>query len=192
MAGKSEFKKEALPLKIEPYEEAAKTMPVEQYEQQVPYPVLLFARSKLWDPLLLVARGQERVTNSTQMVSYDLAGGGRSFISPVTKRQTDPNDSGIWLGRDKTNDMVVPVSSVSSKHLIFRPPGETGTWTVTDLDTKNGTWVGEVLAMPNEPTEIEDGDYLRLGGNLIAWFLQAARLHKVFNTPGELARLIDT
>jgi hypothetical protein len=192
MAEKFDFKKEALPLKIEPYQEAARTAPIEQFVQQVPYPVLLFARSKLWDPLLLVTRSQEGATRGTQMVSYEITGGGPSFISPVTKRQTDPNDDGIWLGRDTTNDMVVPISSVSGRHLIFRRVGGAGRWTVTDLSTKNGTWVGEEKAQPNQPMAVADGDYLRLGGNLIAWFLQAARLHMVFNTPGELARLIDT
>lgn len=192
MAERFDFKKEALPLKLEPYQEAAATMPLEKYVLQVRYPVLLFARSKLWDPLLILERDQAALTRGTQVVSYDIAGGGRSFISPVTKRQTDPNDSGIWLGRDMTNDIVVPIRSVSAKHLVFHWHDATSRWTITDLGTTNGSWVGETQATPYEPAVLEDGDYLRLGGNVIAWFLQAPRLHEVFNTRGELERLIDT
>lgn len=192
MPGKFEFKKESLPLKLEPYEEAAKSMSVQDYLAQVQYPVLLYARSKLWDPLLLMARAAEGAGGATQLVSYDISGGGRTFISPIAKRQTDASDNGIYLGRDTTNDMVVPVSSISSQHAVFRPPGDTERWTITDLGAKNGTFLREQQLAPNVPTELEDGTYLRLGGNLIAWFLQAGRLWKMFTTPGELERMIDT
>ena len=52
----------------------------------------MYARSKLWDPTLVLSRsgggGEE-----TQMVSYNLAEGGVTFMHPIRKRQTETTDS---------------------------------------------------------------------------------------------------
>ena len=120
----------------------------------------------------------------TAIVSYDLEAGGRSFMSPVKKRQTDPSDLSVHLGRDTGNDLVVPVNSISAHHCVFTPPEKPGgNWSVTDLGTKNGTYVRETQLAPNKPALLESGVYLRLGGNLLAYFLHPNRVWEVLRSP---------
>lgn len=189
---KFDFKREALPHMIEPYQEAAQSSSLQEFAAHVPDPMLIYVRSKLWDPLLLVARQQGGGGGETAIVSYDLEAGGRSFMSPVKKRQTDPNDPTIHLGRDTNNDLVVPVNSISSHHCTFTPPAQPGgVWAITDLGTKNGTYIRETQLIPNEPTLLESGVYLRLGGNLMAYFLHPDRVWEVLRSATQLKAMIE-
>ncbi len=186
------FKKEALPHMIEPYQEAAQSSTQQEFAAYVPEPMLVYVRSTLWDPLLLVARQQGGGGGETAVVSYDLESGGRSFMSPVKKRQTDPDDPNIHLGRDTSNDLVVPVNSISSHHCLFTPPGRSGgTWKITDLGTKNGTYIRETRLAANESAVLESGVYLRLGGNLMAYFLHPDRVWEVLRSPTQLQAMTE-
>jgi hypothetical protein len=188
------FKKEALPHMIEPYQEAARGSGMQEFVSQVPYPFLIYVRSKLWDPLLLLARQRGGGTGSeTAIVSYDIEAGGHSFMSPVRKRQTDPTDPSIFLGRDTINDLVVPVNSISARHCRFVPPATpNGKWQCIDLGTKNGTFLREDRLEPNRPYDVDSGTYLRLGGNLMAWFLLPDRVWEVLRSPTQLKAMTDS
>ncbi len=187
------FKKESLPHMIEPYQQAAQGSSLQEFVSQVPFPFLVYVRSKLWDPLLLLARQKGGGTGSeTAVVSYDIEAGGHSFISPVRKRQTDPNDPSIFLGRDTNNDLVVPVNSISARHCRFLAPTHAGaTWQCIDLGTKNGTFLREQQMLPDQPYDLASGTYLRLGGNLMAWFLLPDRLWEVLRSPTQLKAMTD-
>jgi hypothetical protein len=188
------FKKESLPHMIEPYQEAALGSTLSEFVSRVPYPFLIYVRSKLWDPLLLVERQKSGGSSGgTAVVSYDIEAGGRSFMSPVRKRQTDPKDPGIYLGRDTINDLVVPVISISARHCRFLPPQQPkGNWQLVDLGTKNGTFLREDRLEHNLPRDVESGAYLRLGGNLMAWFLLPDRVWEVLRSPIQLQVLTDS
>ena len=187
------FKKESLPHMIEPYQEAANGSTQAEFVAEVPYPFLVYVRSKLWDPLLLMTRQKGGGTGAeTAIVSYDIETGGYSFVSPVRKRQTDPNDTSIYLGRDTTNDLVVPVNSISGRHCRFIPPTQSGAfWRCIDLGTKNGTYLREERMAPDHPYDLASGGYLRLGGNMMAWFLLPERLWEVLRSPTQLKAMTD-
>ena len=51
--------------------------------------------------------------------------------------------------------------------------------------------MSEEQVTAQRPVELEDGCYLRLGGNLIAWFLYPGRLWQLLNKPEELGKLTD-
>ncbi len=53
-------------------------------------------------------------------------------------------------------------SGVSRRHALLRFTN--GAWTITDLNTTNGTFVNGIKAAPNVPTPLQDGAKLRLGG----------------------------
>ncbi len=188
------FSREALPHDVIAYEKEAAACTMDEFEQRRPYPFLLYARSTLWDPTLVASRMGGGGGDETRLVDYNIHAGGMTFLSPIRKVQSDPQIGVILLGRGtQVNDVVVPVSSISTKHARFLPPGVSGAtaWTVVDLDSRNGTFIGEDRLEPQRPAALEDGTYLRLGGNLIAWFLYPGHLWQLLTQPDEMARLTD-
>src|SRR5688572_2334304 len=117
------FRKDALPHDIEAYKKEAAKLSMPQFEQQRPYPFLLYARSTLWDPTLVASRAASAGTgDETRLVDYNIGAGGMTFISPIRKVQSDARIAGILLGRStQGNDMVVPIASVSTRHARFLP-----------------------------------------------------------------------
>jgi len=63
------------------------------------------------------------------------------------------------LGRDPGSRGSIPDASISRRHARITVRGEAAT--IEDLDSKNGTWLGEMRV--TEPTALSDGDALRLG-----------------------------
>ena len=186
------FKREALPHDVAGYEQEARARTLTDFVAAHPHPFLLYAKSVLWDPALVqVSTG---FAARTMPVDYSLFSGGRTFLSPIKKVQSDPRLIGVWLGRSVVgNDVVVPVSSISTKHARFMPPGSSrpDVWCVVDLKSSNKTYVGEEVIAPETPVALDDGGYLRLGGNLIAWFLSPSRLWQTLRAPEQLARLLN-
>lgn len=173
------FVREALPHDVEPFKRAAQSNDQSAFMQQVPSPVLLYQRSDLWDAKLVAPEDPDR-GGGTQTVRYDWVKGGMVFLSHVRKRQTSPDDPNIFLGRAISNDIIVPVASVSSGHLLLTPPaGQHGEWRMTDRGSSNGTWLDERQVAEDAPEEIRSGDCIRLGGNLIAYFFHPTELWKV-------------
>ena len=192
----TDFLKKSQTQKVEVYLHEATTESMEVFAQRKPIPFLLYARSQLWDRTLIKSRSTEEITDesgATRMVKYEYHEGGMTFLHPIKKRQTDTSTPGIVLGRSANQDLVVPVGSVSSAHLTFTPPQAGGVplWTVTDGGSRNGTWLNEEKLQPYEAKPINDGEYVRLGGNLIGWFLYPQRLWFLLNNPVELKKLTD-
>jgi len=185
------FKRETLPQDIEAFRADAARLEQKAFVAGLKGPCLLYARSKLWDPLLVMT-AKETDAEGTKLVSYDIAAGGHTFLSPIRKHVTSPADPLIYLGRAPDNDVVVPIATVSSRHASFKPPaGGNGDWIVTDIDSRNGTFLNEERLESQVETKVPDGEYLRLGGNLIAWFVYPARLWTLLRNPAELAKLTD-
>ena len=185
------FRRDVLPLHIEPIQKDALALACADFERAYPTPYLLYTRSRLWDRSLLLLPA-DTLMGTTQVVRYELYEGGMSFLHAVKKTQTDAGHPGVILGRGRGQDMVVPVPSISSAHLSFMPPQAPGApWTVSDLDSRNGTWLNEDQLPANDPRPIRDGEYLRLGGNLIAWYFGNARLWELLRNPGELRKYTE-
>jgi hypothetical protein len=185
------FRRDVLPLHLEPLQDDAAKSLQTAFVQRWPHPFLVYTRSKLWDKaLLLSAPGRD--VGETQVVRYELYEGGLSFLHPIRKLQTDQRHPGIVLGRANVQDMVVPVASISNAHAAFIPPQPgNATWTVMDLGSRNGTWLNEDQLSQREPRPIKDNEYLRLGGNLLAWFLSPGRLWSALRNPAELRRYTE-
>jgi DNA-binding winged helix-turn-helix (wHTH) protein len=63
------------------------------------------------------------------------------------------------LGRDPGTRGSIPDASISRRHARITVRGDAAT--LEDLDSKNGTWVGENRVVG--PTPLSDGDTIRLG-----------------------------
>ncbi|HEV7493610.1 FHA domain-containing protein [Baekduia sp.] len=73
-------------------------------------------------------------------------------------------DQGIVLiGRDEESDLVLPSRRASSRHALIEL--DDATWTITDLDSLNGTYVDGVLAEAQVP--LRNGTCLDLGGDRV-------------------------
>lgn len=190
VVGMTDFSREALPQDLEAYGREARAMTQDAFAQKRPTPFLLFARTSLWDRTLLLNPGGGD-GDETRVAHYDMNQGGRTFVSPIKKRVTT-NDEAIILGRIPGNDLMVPVASISSRHAAFNAPKTpNGPWTITDLGSTNGTFLVEQRLPAHTPTALPDGEYLRLGGNLIAWFMSPKALWQAFADPAKLAQLIE-
>lgn len=70
-------------------------------------------------------------------------------------------DQGVFPDIDLT-PFGGTTSGVSRRHALLR--FNSGAWTITDLNTTNGTFINGIKAAPNVPTPLHDGVKLRLGG----------------------------
>jgi pSer/pThr/pTyr-binding forkhead associated (FHA) protein len=68
----------------------------------------------------------------------------------------------VSIGRGSQNDIVITDDSVSTMHarLEYRD----GAWRITDLDSRNGTYVEGLRLAPEVPTPLAYGSTVRFGG----------------------------
>ncbi|HVV84293.1 MAG TPA: FHA domain-containing protein [Kofleriaceae bacterium] len=67
------------------------------------------------------------------------------------------------IGRDADNEVAVSQASVSRRHAELRFDAARATWTVTDLGSRNGTFVEGARLAPNTPAAIGDRQLLQVG-----------------------------
>ena len=85
---------------------------------------------------------------------------------PLAGQKFELPESGILLGRGDTVDLKLPDDQVSSNHAELRFDNET--WTVTDLDSSNGTNVNGAQV---HSTALSDGDSLEMGDSVFVFQL---------------------
>ncbi|MFN8375280.1 MAG: protein kinase [Anaerolineae bacterium] len=72
------------------------------------------------------------------------------------------NKDVLLIGRDLSADIILDENLISRYHArIERLPD--GYYQVTDLDSRNGSWLGTTQLKPNEPRIWQPGEVLRLG-----------------------------
>lgn len=94
----------------------------------------------------------------------------------VTKRPGNPYPHLISIGRSKTNDITVGVSSVSKVHGYF-VHDEDG-WKFTDHGSTNGSRLNRRKLDAKEKVLLEDGAVLQLGSDTAFQFHLPAGLHR--------------
>lgn len=89
-------------------------------------------------------------------------------LEPITGPETGVIDvaareGGAVLGRSAQCDIVLmdPEGVVSRRHCEFRRVP--GGWTVADLRSRHGTWLNQEALVAEQPTQIHEGDRLRIG-----------------------------
>ncbi len=82
-----------------------------------------------------------------------------NFFMPQTQWELEPGE--YIVGRYPTNDIVIPDPYVSRRHArIFYKDGE---WYIEDLDSTNGTIVGNEDIRGKGAKKIEDGTEIVVG-----------------------------
>ena len=85
---------------------------------------------------------------------YFMVEGGGNF--PITHWEN-------VIGRSKSSDMTIPLSSVSNNHALLIRRSE-DKWMIRDLGSRNGTRVNGYALNPNKRYLISPGDSIDLGG----------------------------
>ena len=81
----------------------------------------------------------------------------------IRHKKGRPASGAISIGRVSQCDVVVADFTISRSHAhVARIPGEAA-WTLTDLDSRNGTKLNEDWLEPNEPKRLENGVSVGLG-----------------------------
>lgn len=72
--------------------------------------------------------------------------------------------SRVRIGRIvRGNTLTIKDPSISQSHVSIECAGSGGRWTVTDLDSSNGTFLNGVLIEPSVPAELRCGDAIKIG-----------------------------
>ncbi len=88
-----------------------------------------------------------------------------TIIEPNGIRRTRPLTGKVGIGRGVENELMVVYNDVSRRHAEISY--HAGRYYVTDLGSANGTYLGDVLLPPNEPTVWMPGQSLRVGRVLV-------------------------
>ncbi len=124
--------------------------------------------------------GPPAVQFSTQVVSRREAlkrPAGSLHVLPLVKAASNPYSDRISIGRARNCDVVLRDPSVSKLHAhVRREPN--GTWVIIDLDSHNGTAVGDVPILPSRPEPLRPGELVTFGG-VTARVFDAEQLYAV-------------
>ena len=82
-------------------------------------------------------------------------------VAAVKKTPRNPIASQISIGRGDDNDIVVEEPTVSKQHAFFEQRGRL--WTLSDLDSANGTFVSGRQLSPDDTSPLTDETVIALG-----------------------------
>lgn len=97
-----------------------------------------------------------------------------AIVVPLTVSNRNLYEDQVLMGRGRTNDIRLKSREVSKSHCAFSNSGGEG-WTLTDLNSSNGTRVNGVLLEPDRPYKLHSSDEVEIS-ELAAVFLDSAGL----------------
>jgi pSer/pThr/pTyr-binding forkhead associated (FHA) protein len=109
----------------------------------------------LWRVVIVVARESMRIPGASGSFSLVLLGAADEPVRGFRLSRRRP----VTIGRDSSNDIVLTDRSVSSHHAVIRQVG--AEWVLSDLDSRNGTYVNGSLVRPE--SGVETGDIVQFG-----------------------------
>ena len=142
-------------------EELKLLLPAE-FEKRFPYPLLVVplvrseaGTSKAGEGIVGGYYTQSVVTKGTTQFEF-----GKNLFVPVRKK-IDASGPTIWVGRDPTCDVVVPLATVSKVHFrILREPD--GKYLIAEMGSKNGTQLNGALLVKDKPVPLNSGSRITI------------------------------
>ncbi|MGM0578394.1 MAG: FHA domain-containing protein [Myxococcota bacterium] len=114
-------------------------------------------------------------------VARDLELSGQRY-APLCKAPHTPPFRPVTLGRSEDADVVLPDFTVSGEHAHVVPDPDGRGFSLVDLGSTNGTWVGGRKLVPGRPHPIRSGERLVLG-RLVLRFLTPQDFHRFLSAP---------
>jgi FHA domain len=98
---------------------------------------------------------------------------GEALVYQVEKNTAvvNPFPMGVTLGRVDSNDLVLDDASVSRFHAYLQLDERSQRWSLTDAESRNGTWVDGQRSEAGKRVAVRDGSELRLGEARLRFFL---------------------
>jgi hypothetical protein len=118
-------------------------------------------------PKLLVGLRQAGARPEPRTVLDDIRKPVVSVIGPDGQlcQRAQLGGEGLKLGRAADNDICVDHPNVSRHHLRLDWNGRSAS--VTDLESRNGTWLGATKLAPNKPRRWQSGEVLSVSGYVL-------------------------
>ena len=135
----------------------------------------------VWEapPTKLTDSGHWEMTDAGQAMMRPRAGEPLIFLVEKGTSANNPFAMGVTVGRVESNDIVVDDGSVSRFHAWLQRDERTKDWSLTDAESKNGTWVDNVQLTVKQRVVLRDGAKLKFGDVVMEFFLPAALKHFV-------------
>src|SRR5581483_5339495 len=96
-------------------------------------------------------------------------------VFPIQRRDGKVGD--VALGRGALMDIKLDAQSVSSRHAVFKPPGDgRSRWVVVVTVSTNGTFVDGVRIATGREVELSEATVLRFGPDLRLAFYESQQL----------------
>lgn len=135
----------------------------------------------VWEapPTKLTDSGHWEMTDAGQAMMRPRAGEPLIFMVEKGSATNNPFAMGVTVGRVESNDIVVDDGSVSRFHAWLQRDERTKDWSLTDAESKNGTWVDGVQLAGKQRVVLRDGAKLKFGDVVMEFFLPAALKHFV-------------
>ena len=130
----------------------------------------------VWEapPTRLTDSGHWEMTDAGQTMMRPRAGEPLIFMVEKGQATNNPFAMGVTVGRVESNDIVVDDGSVSRFHAWLQRDERTKQWSLTDAESKNGTWVDGVQMAPKQRLILRDGARLKFGDVEMGFFLPTA------------------
>ncbi|MDP1827200.1 MAG: FHA domain-containing protein [Archangium sp.] len=135
----------------------------------------------VWEapPTKLTDSGHWEMTDAGQAMMRPRTGEPLIFMVEKGSATNNPFAMGVTVGRVESNDIVVDDGSVSRFHAWLQRDERTKDWSLTDAESKNGTWVDGVQLAGKQRVVLRDGAKLKFGDVVMEFFLPAALKHFV-------------
>ena len=126
----------------------------------------------LWEapPTAMTDSGHWEMTDAGQAMKRPRTGEPLVFMVEKGTATNNPFAMGVTVGRVESNDVVVDDGSVSRFHAWLQRDERTREWSLTDAESKNGTWVDGVQ-LGKQRVLLRDGAKLKFGDVEMTFFL---------------------
>jgi hypothetical protein len=114
-------------------------------------------------------------TSVVELVEAIRSGQCKVGVLPIRKSSRNPYPDRISLGRARNCDIVLRHPSVSKLHAHIRAQ-QNGSYTITDLGSRNGTSIGDHALAPRQPEPLHPNNRV-VFGTVAAHALDGATLH---------------
>ncbi len=116
---------------------------------------------------------QERSRSSTGTVIRS----GTAQVYPIIKQPGNAFENMINVGRAPNNDVALAYTSISKFHAFFSVDAETNSYSLTDANATNGTFVNRQRLVPDTPHLIHNGDRLGFSPQVSAYFFDSGSFY---------------
>ena len=130
----------------------------------------------VWEapPTKLTDSGHWEMTDAGQAMMRPRTGESLIFLVEKGTSTNNPFAMGVTVGRVESNDIVVDDGSVSRFHAWLQKDERTKEWSLTDAESKNGTWVDNVQLAGKQRVVLRDGAKLKFGDVEMEFYLPEA------------------